>query len=56
MAYEPTLSFHEIFTKVNNSKDKQKKIPTKKYVPQIIRKSYGTFVDKDNNKWDYIDG
>ncbi len=37
-------------------KDKQKKIPTKKYVPQIIRKSYGTFVDKDNNKWDYIDG
>ena len=26
MAYEPTLSFHEIFTKVNNAKDKPKKI------------------------------
>lgn len=28
----------------------------KKYKPQIIRKSYGTFVDKDNNNWGYIDG
>jgi len=26
MAYEPTLSFHEILTKVNNAKDKPKKI------------------------------
>ena len=37
-------------------KDTLRKIPTKKYKPQIIRKSYGAFVDKDNNKWDYIDG
>ena len=35
---------------------KQKIKPQKKYVPTITVKKYGSFVDKNKDPWNYIDG
>ncbi len=37
-------------------RNNEKKPQPKKYVPQIVRKNYGAFVDKQYNSYDIIDG
>ena len=37
-------------------REKEKKPQPKKYIPQVIRKDYGAFVDKQYNSYDIIDG
>ena len=37
-------------------RNNKKKPQTKKYIPQIFRKNYGAFVDKQHNSYDIIDG
>ena len=56
MAYEPTLSFHEIFTKVNNAKDKPKKIEVlKRYDTKELRMILKAAFDP-NIKWKVPEG
>ena len=56
MAYEPTLSFHEIFTKVNNAKDKPKKIEVlKRYDTKELRMILKAAFDP-NIKWKIPEG
>ena len=51
MSYEPTLTFHEIFTKVNNAKDKPKKIEVlKRYDTKELRQILKAGFDP-NIKW-----
>ena len=51
MSYEPTLTFHEIFTKVNNAKDKPKKIEVlKRYDTKELRQILKAAFDP-NIKW-----